>query len=161
MKKVISTFLIASVLLTSACQGTGQNGQVNKADMGTILGGVGGAVIGSSFGKGNGRVVGTAIGTLLGAGLGRSIGQSMDDVDMMKYEQTSQSAMERNKVGQSSTWRNPDSGNYGTVTPTRTYDSASGDYCREYNQTITVGGKTEKAYGTACRQPDGSWKVTQ
>jgi len=22
-----------------------------------------------------------------------------------------------------------------------------------------IGGKNEKAYGTACRQPDGSWKV--
>ena len=24
---------------------------------------------------------------------------------------------------------------------------------------VTIGGKDEKAYGTACRQPDGSWKV--
>ena len=30
--------------------------------------------------------------------------------------------------------------------------------CREFQRTITIGGKTEKAYGTACRQPDGTWK---
>ena len=24
---------------------------------------------------------------------------------------------------------------------------------------VNIGGKTEQAYGTACRQPDGSWKV--
>jgi len=31
--------------------------------------------------------------------------------------------------------------------------------CREYQQTITVGGRTERAYGTACKQADGSWKI--
>ena len=31
--------------------------------------------------------------------------------------------------------------------------------CREFQQTITVGGRTETAYGTACRQPDGDWKI--
>jgi hypothetical protein len=30
--------------------------------------------------------------------------------------------------------------------------------CREYQTTITIGGKPEKAYGRACRQPDGTWK---
>ena len=25
--------------------------------------------------------------------------------------------------------------------------------------TVTVGGKTEEAYGNACRQPDGTWRV--
>jgi surface antigen len=45
------------------------------------------------------------------------------------------------------------------VTPVRTYQSASGQYCREYQQTITVGGQMHQAYGTACRQPDGNWKI--
>ena len=35
----------------------------------------------------------------------------------------------------------------------------SGNTCREYQSTVTVGGKTEQAYGTACRQADGSWKI--
>jgi hypothetical protein len=30
--------------------------------------------------------------------------------------------------------------------------------CREYQTTIMIGGKPEKAYGKACRQPDGTWK---
>jgi hypothetical protein len=37
-------------------------------------------------------------------------------------------------------------------------DAASGA-CREFQQTITVGGKPQAAYGTTCQQPDGSWKV--
>ena len=43
--------------------------------------------------------------------------------------------------------------------PVRTVQQADGTYCREFQQTVTVGGRTEEAYGTACRQPDGSWKI--
>ena len=32
-------------------------------------------------------------------------------------------------------------------------------HCREFQDTIVVDGKKQKAYGTACLQPDGSWKV--
>jgi surface antigen len=61
--------------------------------------------------------------------------------------------------GQSVAWQNPDSGNAGTVMPTRTYQTASGQYCREYQQTISVGGERHQSYGTACRQPDGTWRI--
>ena len=50
---------------------------------------------------------------------------------------------------------------WGTVTPQPAYQTAEGTYCREYQTTVTVGGQTESAYGTACRQPDGSWRVVQ
>ena len=58
-------------------------------------------------------------------------------------------------------WRNPDSGNSGSVTPIKTYAQPSGTYCREFAQTITVGGNTEQAYGHACRMPDGTWKLDE
>ncbi len=70
-----------------------------------------------------------------------------------------QRAFESNQVGQPSVWTNPDSGNSGSVTPTRTYQIANGQYCREYRQTIVIGGQQQQAYGTACRQPDGSWQI--
>jgi len=34
-----------------------------------------------------------------------------------------------------------------------------GRYCREFLQEVVIGGRKEQAYGTACRQPDGSWEV--
>ena len=63
-------------------------------------------------------------------------------------------------IGQSIQWNNPKTGNSGAITPTRDGRSADGRYCREYQQTTTVGGKQQSAYGAACRQPDGSWQVT-
>jgi surface antigen len=74
----------------------------------------------------------------------------------------SQAAQKRSSsgpIGQPSVWNNPDTGNSGAITPTRTYQLANGTYCREYKQTITVGGEEQQAYGTACRQPDGTWKI--
>lgn len=40
-------------------------------------------------------------------------------------------------------------------------DNYNGDeeYCREYTQTFSIGGERETGYGTACLQPDGSWKI--
>jgi hypothetical protein len=34
-------------------------------------------------------------------------------------------------------------------------------YCREYQTTTTVGGRTVSSYGTACQQPDGSWRLVE
>ncbi|NNG14238.1 MAG: hypothetical protein HKM22_03685 [Gammaproteobacteria bacterium] len=47
----------------------------------------------------------------------------------------------------------------GSVTATREGTSTMGRYCREFLQEVIIGGRKEQAYGTACRQPDGSWEV--
>ena len=68
---------------------------------------------------------------------------------------------EESYTGETVRWRNPDSGHSGTFTPTRTYRTADDRNCREYQTTVTVGGRNRDAYGTACRQGDGTWKITQ
>lgn len=130
-----------------------------KQQSGSLIGGATGALIGSQFGKGGGRLLGAGIGGVLGALVGSQIGKSLDDKDKEKMDRAAQRSLENAKTGQASTWKNPDSGNRGTFTPTRTYKSTEGRYCREYTHTVTVGGKTEQAYGTACRQPDGQWEI--
>jgi len=47
----------------------------------------------------------------------------------------------------------------GSVTATREGQRLDGAYCREFQQVVQIGGRAEEAYGTACRQPDGSWMV--
>jgi len=32
--------------------------------------------------------------------------------------------------------------------------------CREFQDTVIVGGVRQQAYGTTCQQPDGSWRIT-
>lgn len=140
---------------------TGCSGQGNKELGGTIVGGAGGGLLGSQFGGGTGKLVATALGAVAGAWLGNEVGKSLDNADRAAMRRTSQNTLETAKAGTTSSWSNPDSGNSGTITPTKTYQAPSGEFCREYQQTVTVGGKTEQAYGTACRQPDGSWKIVK
>jgi hypothetical protein len=47
----------------------------------------------------------------------------------------------------------------GSVTAVREGTSTAGRYCREFVQQVTIGGRHEQAYGTACRRQDGSWEV--
>lgn len=150
---VVPVVLVAFVV--AACESTG--GQ--KQSAGTVLGGVGGAVIGSQFGKGGGQLVAVAAGTLLGALLGSEVGKSLDKADAAHASQATQESLETAPSGAISKWNNPDNGHSGTVKPVRTYQTSSGEQCREFEQTVTIGGRTEIAYGTACRQPDGTWKI--
>jgi hypothetical protein len=39
------------------------------------------------------------------------------------------------------------------------YRSDEGSYCREFQTTVVIDGRPERAFGTACMQPDGSWAV--
>jgi hypothetical protein len=61
-------------------------------------------------------------------------------------------------IGQQITWADQNAQGY--VVATRDGTSTAGRYCREFQQTVMIGGRTEQAYGTACQQPDGSWQVT-
>ena len=60
-------------------------------------------------------------------------------------------------VGESIHWNQGNAS--GSVTAVREGTSSAGRYCREFRQQVTIGGKTEQAWGTACRQPDGSWEL--
>jgi len=165
--KFLAAALTAS-LLTACTQPNGapnsgvmNGGGINKQDIGTGVGAIGGALLGSTIGKGGGKIAGTIAGGLLGGLVGNQIGKSLDNADMAAYNQASQRALETGQPGQSLPWRNPESGHSGTITPSNYYQNASGQYCREYTQTIVVGGQSQEGYGKACRQPDGTWKIAE
>ena len=152
---------LAALFVVSGCA----TYQGPQEQAGMVIGGILGGVVASEvFGGGGGgrhhyypRQAPTAAiiaGTIAGAAIGGAIGRSMDDVDRMKTAAT----LETVRTGVSSTWRNPDTGAQYAVTPTKTFETASGP-CREYTIDAVIGGKKEKIYGTACRQPDGSWKI--
>jgi surface antigen len=147
--KIIGWALVCGSLSLSGCAVA-----PNQEQTGMVIGGALGGALGSQVGGGQGRTVATVIGTLLGASVGGNVGRSMDETDRIKVSRT----LENVRTGVPTEWRNPDSGNQYTVVPTRTYETA-GTPCREYTVNGTIGGKKEKIYGTACRQPDGSWRT--
>ena len=77
----------------------------------------------------------------------------MDKTDKLCVDQALETAPDGTKIHWNSTDRQY------TVTPQKTYQSTEGQYCREYQMETEVGGRTQQAYGKACRQPDGAWKI--
>ena len=157
MKKsrlAIVTVMVAALGL-GGCAGA-QNDP--KTTGGTIIGGIGGALLGSMFGKGTGQLAAVGVGTLVGAMVGREVGKSLDAADRAQIDRAERQATTA-PIGQQITWNNPNSGNSGSITPVRDGNDIQGRYCREFQQTVSIGGKLEKGYGTACRQPDGSWQI--
>ena len=145
--------LLLAIALLSACATTEQN---PKAVLGSVLGAAAGGGIAAVAGGNTGWIV---AGALAGGLLGGVAGKKLDDRDKRMAAEAAQQAFESHQTGEAAVWQNPDSGNSGSITPTRTYQIANGQYCREYRQEIFVGNEKHQAYGTACRQPDGSWQI--
>lgn len=116
----------------------------------TIIGGVAGGLVGSTVGRGNGRIGAIVGGTLIGGLLGSQY--TMPD----RY--CTREVFETAPVGAPYAWVNPNNNVAYTVTPERDYNQ-NGMYCREYQATADINGRPRQTYGTACRQPDGSWKI--
>ncbi len=131
-------------------------GRCNRNGMGDVLGGALGAaaggLLGSQVGDGRGQLAATAAGAVAGMLLGAHMGSSIDRADYYCMGQALEYAPEQQPV----VWQGR-GGNY-QIMPVRSYEMAGG-YCREYQTMISVGGRPQQGYGTACRQPDGSWKV--
>jgi surface antigen len=119
----------------------------------------GGAISGlacSQLGRGNGKTAIVGACSMLGGIAGLLMGyqysqqrqvaqaQQVPRVPMMAPTPTAQPPYEGEgnlKLGQ--TFANP----------------STGEYCREFQHSAKVAGKVRQIYGTACQQPDGTWKV--
>lgn len=145
MNKLAHIGVIASLVVLTACNPT-------KEDIGTLVGAGAGAYVGSQIGDGTGQLAAVAIGALLGGYIGGSIGQNMDELDRHRTN----SALETSPTGTTVAWNNPDTDIDYKVTPTKTYEDASGP-CRDYTTEAVIDGRAEIVHGTACRQADGSW----
>ena len=142
-------------LAGAAATGYIAGNRCKREALGAVLGGVVGGVAGSELGRGQHREVATIAGALIGVLVGKSIGRSLDRADQYCTGQTLEYAPDRQAVE----WRDPDSQARYRVVPTGTYEARDGRYCREYTSQASIGGQQQQTYGTACRQPDGSWEV--
>jgi surface antigen len=103
------------------------------------------------------QTFGTFAGGATGALIGSEIGRQLDEADQRALYDAQYRALEYGNPGTPVNWKNPNSGHYGEVVPGPGYKVNVSD-CRDYTSTIYIGGQPQVARGTACRQPDGTWK---
>ena len=165
-KHARNSIATAVILSVGACTSPqlGGDGQDNALGMGTkqtiggILGAAGGGLLGSQAGHGTGKLALTGLGVVAGGLIGSSVGKSLDEIDRLKAAQAQRTAS-TSAIGETIAWNNPQTGHHGTVTATRDGSTPGGSYCREYQSIVSIGGEDARTYGTACQQPDGSWRV--
>jgi surface antigen len=126
---------------------------------GTLLGAGLGAWGANNLGHGNKgwQTFGGAVaGGLVGGLLGNAIGSSVDRADAANAQRAQVQAM-RAPLYQAVPWQGRNA--YGTFTPTGEGFSPDGRLCRQFEVTVTMGGQQQTGVGTACQQPDGTWRV--
>ena len=158
VRRLTAGLLVAALGTTLA----GCGGMSENETAGTIIGGVAGAVVGNQFGKGSGKTAATALGAIIGATVGRNVGKSLDATSRQRAGAATEQALETADVGESITWENPTNEGgpaQGSATITRQGADSDGRTCREFQQTVIIGGREEQSYGTACRDENGDWKI--
>jgi surface antigen len=148
--------LAVVALVPMLVAGCGPEGPT-KQDTGLAVGAIAGGILGNQVGRGSGRVLATAVGAVVGGIVGSEIGRSMDQQDRMLAQQAEMNALERGPSGKPVAWRNPDNGRYGEVVPGTPYRRGPED-CRDYTHTVYIDGRPQTMRGTACRNPDGTWR---
>jgi len=152
--ELLSIPIIAVAFLAGCSNG---QGGINNSNTGLVLGSVAGGVVGNQIGKGRGNVLATVAGAVVGGVIGSEMGKKLDERDRRLAQEAEFDALERGPSGVSRQWRDPDTGHYGEIVPSRPYKRGVAD-CRDYTHTIYIDGRPQQMHGTACRNPDGSWQ---
>jgi surface antigen len=152
-KLLRATALVSVVLALAACEDAGPN-----QTGGTAIGAATGGILGAAIAGPHDAFAGAVFGAVAGGLVGNAIGKNIDDNDRRRMMEAQRRAYAA-PMGQPVIWDNPDNGHSGSITPIREGHTESGGYCREFETQVTVGGQKQSAYGRACQQPDGSWKI--
>jgi surface antigen len=143
--------------LGGAASGGGNLANILSPSAGNLLGSAagagGGGLLSSKLGGGKGSNLMTVAGLLAGALAGGKVGRTMDPADHGCIGRTLENAP-NNKTN---VWQNLATQSSYWVTPTKTFQRANTS-CRNYITDALIDGKRQRVSGTACRQPDGSWK---
>jgi surface antigen len=83
------------------------------------------------------------------------------DDDIWILEDCNQGCPEDPDTSEPPDRQHPDTGATASATPIETLQNEAGQDCREYQQSVTIGGREQRATGTACRMPDGTWKIVR
>jgi surface antigen len=104
-----------------------------------------------------------AVVLLLGACAGMTGGdpelyRRLTDRDVALAAGLLQETLEGAPDGATRSWLNQDSGHRGTITPTRTYLSTAGIFCRDYREELVLGEQSGRFDHAACRDDSAGWR---
>jgi len=154
-------FLMTLTLLAVFVAGFSMPAEAGNSEfVGTLLGAGAGGYLGNQFGHGAGNVAATTAGVFVGGAVGNQIGHAADrtsqpaPVYYNSYNSYQPAPLYYAPAYVPNYVAPPD------IPPTY-IDGASQNYCREYSELVRVGNQLRESYGTACLEPDGTWRVQE
>lgn len=88
---------------------------------------------------------------------GSKIGFTLGAEERLTAANAEYRALEYGQSGAPVEWNDRGGSHHGSVVPGKPYQQGS-RYCRAYTHTVYGKDEPETAKGTACRDPDGTWK---
>ena len=161
MKHTRIRFMLAAIgLLALALTGC----QNVRETTGAVGGAVVGGYTGSKIGGGSGKTIATAVGAALGMLAGAEIGRRLDEHARMTAESATVKALDTARAGETGiVWEAPNTEGSGGPVQGRIDvlrdGNKDGRPCREFVQTVQIGGEETKARGIACRDAAGEWVI--
>ncbi len=159
---------VAAVALSAASVGllpSPAQAQQTSQLLGTLLGGVAGAALGSQFGSGSGNALATGLGGVGGAVLGSALVGSLQSDSRPSYPSYANApayapapvyAPQPTYAAQP-VYAAP---SYAPGYAPQSFTPPQ-QYCREFSSMITIDGVAQPAFGRACRQPNGTWRIVE
>jgi surface antigen len=124
---------------------------------GVLAGGIIGGLLGNA--ASHGSAGGTFAGVIFGGALGASLTSNMDCEDRSYAYRSYYDGFNSGRYGHRYEWRNPRNDHRGEFRIRSYYDDPYGFRCANFTQVTYIGGRSYRATGRACRQPDGAWAV--
>ena len=155
---VAAMLLIGAVVIPlGGCETIERETGFNRA---TQTGALGGATFGgivAALAGANPAWIAASV--VLGGVTGGAIGNYLGREDGEKHARSNLSALDGLGRGQTSSWRNQQTGNSGSTTVTSVTTRPDGTQCKAFRETVRTKAETVTKEATACRAPGGTWRV--
>ena len=100
-----------------------------------------------------------ACGVLLGHSLGSANSLSVAVTERSERDAALQAVLEAHRSGSTLQWSTQQTDAQGDITAVSTYRNNDGRFCREFEETRSVGATAVREAGVACRDDNGQWRV--
>ncbi len=80
--------------------------------------------------------------------------------DIRHYNAAVADLLNTGSEGESRQWQNPENGHGGTITIERSLE-VGGAACRDLQSASTIDRRPQQTSFRVCRQPDGTWRITE
>jgi surface antigen len=159
-RKLMAAALIAALtgaMALGGCQTIERETGLNRS---TQAGAAGGAAFGGIIAAlANANPAWIAASVILGGVTGGALGKYLGEKDARQYAESHYRALDNLKAGQTSSWRDPSTGNHGSTTVHRSFTAADGALCKNFTESVHTSAKDVKETATACKAANGDWKL--